>query len=441
MRYLLNVVYSLGLLLALPWLLLRAIRHGKYRDGWQEKLWGRIAIDRPRSDRIWLHAVSVGEVNLLEPLIQSLREQRPDCECVISTTTRTGYELARRKFPGFTVFYCPLDFSWSVAEAMRRVRPSLLVLAELEVWPNLIAEAARSGVPIAVANGRLSERSYRGYRRFRSLLRPTFARLNLVAAQTRDYADRFVDLGVPTEQVQVTGSIKFDQAVVDRNNPHTVRLAQLAGITRSDQIFLAGSTQAPEEQLALETLRSLSSKHPALRLILVPRHPERFDEVAALLEQSGLRWQRRSRLDSASSEAPSDGRSTWQVLLVDTIGELRGWWGTAQYAYVGGSMGSRGGQNMIEPAAYGAAVAFGPRTSNFRDVVALLLTNQAATVVSDGYELTRWLQICLDDPTFAANMGQRAQHLVDSQRGAAAATTASLLQILPRPTETATRAA
>lgn len=441
MRYFLNAVYLLAILLASPWLIARAIRHGKYRDGWAEKLWGRVTLDPPHGPRIWLHAVSVGEVNLLEPILRLLREQRPDAECVISTTTRTGYELACRKFSAFPVFYCPLDFSWSVAEAMRRIRPSLLVLAELEVWPNLIAEANRRGVPIAVANGRLSQRSHRGYRRMRTWLRTTFARLDLVAAQTQEYADRFLDLGARADCVRVTGSIKFDQAVTDRDNSQTKRLAEIAGIAPNDRIFLAGSTQSPEESLAVDAYRTLAAGHPDLRLIVVPRHPERFDEVAALLEQSGLRWVRRSRLVADDATLRPDGASRWQAMLVDTIGELRGWWGTAHYAYVGGSMGSRGGQNMIEPAAYGSAVAFGPNTSNFRDIVDMLLARQAATVVKDGSELTRWLENGLRDPRSAEAMGSRAQELVIAQRGAAAATVASLLTLLPPASRSATRAA
>ena len=192
------------------------------------------------------------------------------------------------------------------------------------------------------------------------------------------------------------------------------------GIVAADRIFLAGSTQSPEESLAVDAYRTLADAHPNLRLIVVPRHPERFDEVAALLEQSGLRWCRRSRLESNDASSRQDGESRWQAMLVDTIGELRGWWGTAHYAYVGGSMGSRGGQNMIEPAAYGSAVAFGPNTSNFRDIVDMLLARQAAIVVKDGNELTRWLENGLRDPRSAEAMGSRARELVIAQRGAAA---------------------
>jgi 3-deoxy-D-manno-octulosonic-acid transferase len=237
--------------------------------------------------------------------------------------------------------------------------------------------------------------------------------MDLVAAQNQEYADRFLELGACPETVQVTGSVKFDGAQTDRDNAKTRQLAELAGVDAADVVFLAGSTQEPEEALALEAYRQLAGEHPRLRLIITPRHPERFDEVASLLSQSGIAWQRRSELET--NGPASDAR----VLLVDAVGELGAWWGTAHIAYVGGSMGKRGGQNMIEPAAYGAAVSFGPNTANFRDIVAMMLDRDAAVVVQDGKQLTSFVRRCLDEPEFAGRLGQRAQQLVLEQAGAA----------------------
>ncbi len=234
----------------------------------------------------------------------------------------------------------------------------------------------------------------------------------MVAVQTPQYAERFLALGAAAERVRVTGSIKFDGAEADRENAQTVRLARLAGFEPGDVIFLAGSTGEPEEQLALETFRHCAEQFPKLKLILVPRHPERFERVAQLLSASGLPWRRRSELDG---EGP---KSAARVLLVDRIGELRAWWGTATIAFVGGSLSQRGGQNMIEPAAYGAAVCFGPATHNFRDVVALLLAAEAAVVVRSGEELTRLVTRCLSEPEFSAGLGRRARQIVAAQRGA-----------------------
>lgn len=442
MRYVLNIVYAALLLISLPWLLFAAIRHGKYRQGWGAKLFGRVPVRAGDRKCVWLHAVSVGEVNLLKPLLTAIEQVYPDWECVISTTTRTGYELARQKYAPRTVFYCPLDFSWAVSTALRRIRPDVLLLAELELWPNLIAAAQRRGVRVAVVNGRLSPRSFRGYQRLGRWASKTIARIDLVAAQNEEYARRFVQLGAVSDRVHVTGSIKFDGAQTDRDNPTTRRLATLAGIQSTDVVLLAGSTQRPEEQLAVAAFRELAPRFPQLRLILVPRHPERFDEVAGLLDHSGLPWTRRSRLKPAdrgttrgrdrgdmaeeTSSAAASGADTSRILLVDTVGELGAWWGTAHLAYVGGSLGSRGGQNMIEPAAYGAAVAFGPNTRNFRDVVGLMLAADAAEVVRSGVELTAWAERQLSNREEAWARGERARQLVMSQLGATRRTLALL---------------
>lgn len=413
MRYLLNCLYLLLLIGCAPYLIYAALRHGKYRDGWEAKFLGRVprrAGDRPC---LWLHAVSVGEVNLLQPLLNQLGQEHPDWECVVSTTTRTGFALARKKYAGYQVFYCPLDFSWAVHRAVRRIRPRVLVLVELELWPNLIRAAREFGASVALVNGRLSNRSARGYGRIGFFVRRLLAQLDLIAVQDARYAERFRTLGARPEVIQVTGSIKFDGAQVDRDNPATRRLRELWQIPDDAFVFLAGSTQDPEEQMALAVFTELASRCAAARLILVPRHPERFDEVAQLLDQSGIPWQLRSRLGE-----PQAGPPAARVLLVDVVGELSAWWGVAQVGLVGGSFGTRGGQNMIEPAGYGVAVCFGPRTWNFEDVVTQLLARHAATVVHDQQELAAFVLRCLDAPDEARALGQRARQLVLAQQGA-----------------------
>jgi 3-deoxy-D-manno-octulosonic-acid transferase len=426
MPYLLNLIYLALVAAAMPWLVWRSIRQGKYREGFAAKLFGRVP--RRESDRkcVWLHAVSVGEVNLLGTLIGQIRDCRPEWECVVSTTTVTGMALARKKYADLCVFYCPLDFSWAVRAAMARVRPDLLVLAELELWPNLVRAARERGARVAVVNGRLSEHSFRGYRRIRGLVARVLKAIDLVAVQDETYAQRFRQLGARPETVRVTGSMKYDGAQTDRRNPDTERLRRLAGFD-DDLVFLAGSTQEPEEALALAAWQSLRAEWPALRLVLVPRHRERFEAVAKFLDGSGVAWQRRSKLEA---EGP---RAETRVLLVDAIGELGAWWGTARVAFVGGSLGSRGGQNMIEPAAYGAAVSFGPNTQNFRDIVAAMLAHDAAVVVRDGDELTAFVRRCLADPAYADALGRRAADLVRRQLGATGRTLDLLVALLETP--------
>jgi 3-deoxy-D-manno-octulosonic-acid transferase len=428
MPYLLNLVYLLVITAASPWLLWAAWRHGKYREGFREKFLGLVPKRRAHEREgdepcLWIHAVSVGEVLLVGSLVKELRRARPGATIVLSATTKTGLELARKEYPELTTFYAPLDFSWAVRRAMRRLRPSLLVLAELELWPNLIRAAREVGVRTAVVNGRLGAKSHRGYRRIRPLVRRVLEGLDLVAVQNAEYADRFLDLGAPAERVVVTGSLKFDGAETDRRNPKTVALAKLAGLTAGDRVWLAGSTQDGEEATVLAIFGRLAAEFRRLRLIVVPRHPKRFDEVARLCAESGFPFVRRSAL-SAGHAAP------WRILLVDAVGELGAWWGTADIAFVGGSFGNRGGQNMLEPAAYGAAVSFGPNTWNFREIVAQLLAADAAVVVRDADELERFVRRSLTDADYAAMLGGNASALVAANLGATMRTLERLLPLV-----------
>lgn len=450
--WLLNGCYAAVIAVASPVILWRAVRYGKYRDGWGAKLLGRVPVRTGDAPCVWLHAVSVGEVNLLATTITELARQRPDWQVVVSTTTRTGWELACKKYAQHTVFYCPLDFSWACAAAVRRLRPSLLVLAELELWPNLIAAAKRGGARVAIINGRLSDNSFRGYRRVRPLVARVLGQLDLIAAQDEETAARFERLGAKPQAVRVTGSLKFDGAETDRDNPRTVELKRLAGIGAEDRVLLVGSTQAPEELYAIDVLRSVSGDARApLRLIVVPRHPERFEEVAQLIASTGIPWARRSQLtgvagdeaqrspqDAASSAKGTGGSASgsvpshpaWQILLVDVIGELGAWWGAADVGFVGGSFGSRGGQNMLEPAAYGVPTCFGPNTRNFRDIVRRLLAVDGAKVVADAAELQQFVRRALDDRAWSADLGERARALVLSQQGATQRTVERLAGLL-----------
>jgi 3-deoxy-D-manno-octulosonic-acid transferase len=417
----LDVLYLLIALTALPWVVWRRFSGGRPVAAPWRRFTGDVGDLAPkgRRRRIWLHGVSVGEVGLLHRLSQELHRVDPEFDLVVSSSTTTGLELATNRFGADRTFPFPLDFSWSVSRVLDRVRPDMIVLGELELWPNLLAAAHRRGVPIIVANGRMSERSAKGYGRVAWLARRMLGRVTAVAARSQADADRFAALGA--RDVIVTGSLKFDGVRGDRAAPEVERLRQLAGFAATDIVFLAGSTQSPEESLSLETFRTLAPSHPSLRLVIVPRHVERTPEIAALLDAAGLPWQLRSRLDRGAADASA------RVLLVDTTGELGSWWGTAAIAFVGGSLdGVRGGQNMLEPAAYAAAVCFGPHTRNFRDEVRRLLEADAAVVVADGPALTAFVGHCLEEPTWAAALGARAAALVAVHRGATA-TTARLI--------------
>lgn len=413
-RWLLNVAYLCAIMIALPAILWVAWRTGKYREGFRAKILGRVRSRVGTRYSVWIHAVSVGEVNLVGVLAKELQRRHPKWEICISTTTKTGYDLACKKYRrNCAVFYCPMDFTWAVKRAVRRIRPDMVLLAELELWPNLIATAKESGAKIAIFNGRLSENSFRGYRRVRGLIRSTMQNVDLIAAQDEATAERFAAIGANPESIRVSGSLKYDGAETDRNNPRTESLRTLSGWGDESTVWLAGSTQEPEEAICLNAFKELHKDHPELKLIIVPRHPERFDEVAELLNESGLAWHRRTELDSAIG---AEGEAS--VLLIDTVGELGAWWGVADIGFVGGSFGDRGGQNMIEPAAYGVATCFGPNTRNFRDIVAALLAADGARVVQTPGELEAFIASCLEMPAGAEALGLRAKEFVASQLGA-----------------------
>lgn len=428
-----NTIYLLLIAAASPIIAYRMIVQGKYRQGWSHKLLGRLPARTSEQTTIWFHAVSVGEVLLLQLIIPRLREQRNDLQIVISTTTHTGQDVAKEKYPDCTVCYCPLDFSWAVKNGLNRVKPDLLVLVELELWPNLIREANRQRIPLAIINGRLSEKSFRGYRKIKPLIGSLLQRFQTIAVQSETYADRFRKLGASWVQVKVTGSVKFDQVTTDRQNSQTQTLRDLLGLRQEETILIAGSTQAPEEDYALQAYESLRPEFPHLRLIVVPRHKERFEEVARLIERKNLPLLRRSSVTASSANESTSPENP--VILLDTLGELGACWGLADIAYVGGSLTNRGGQNMIEPAAYGAVITFGPNTGNFRDAVLLLKDANAATVISDGEQMVPVFANFLQNPVLMTQMGARAREAVLPQQGATRRTVESLLSLLPQLTD------
>jgi 3-deoxy-D-manno-octulosonic-acid transferase len=357
------------------------------------------------------------------------RQRHPDWQCVISTTTDTGFDEARKRFPDLHVIYFPFDFSWAVARTLRAIRPALIVLVECELWPNFLMTAKRHKVPVALINGRMSPRSFARYRRLRPLVRFLLQNLDLLAVQTQEYAQALRDLGADPTAVHLTGNVKYDGVIMRRDNPQTQRLRTLFNVRASDLVWISGSTQAPEEELSLHIFQRLRPTCPNLRLFLVPRQKDRFDDVAHLLERSGLPFVRRSAL-TESLTAPE------RIVLVDTIGELSALWGLADIAFVGGSLdGRRGGQNMIEPAAYGAAAVFGPHVWNFRDTVHRLLAENAAVQVTDAAELEATLQRLAADSPERARLGTAAQRFVMQQQGATMRTLDLLDQLLPAAAE------
>jgi 3-deoxy-D-manno-octulosonic-acid transferase len=429
MRWIANLIY-LGLLTMLaPVIGWRIVRHGRYRRGLSEKLLGRIPFQADGRPVVWFHAVSVGEVVQLQKIVDEFRRQTSDAfQILVTTSTDTGFDLAASRFPGCQVSWFPLDFTWAVAMSLHRIQPSMIVLMELELWPNMLQTCAEYNIPVAVINARMSERSHRRYLRIQGLLKPMFSSLSLVAAQSRSSADRLLSLGVDPGRLQLTGSIKFDGVDGIRENSKTQRLRRFFNIRDNEIVLMAGSTQEPEEQLAVETWLALRDEYPHLRLLVVPRHKERFDAVAELIQSHQLPVIRRSQ-NPANSDTAAANRSNPPVLLLDTIGELSACWGLADIAFVGGSFGNRGGQNMIEPASYGACVMFGPNTWNFRDVVASFREARACFQLDSPEHMLPTVRLMLADPEQRRKTGQRAREVVVSQQGAVQQTIDLLIQI------------
>ena len=425
MSGLLNIIYGVCLIAMTPWLLWRKLFQNKSRRGWSHKLLGRVPRRQGNAACIWIHAVSVGEVNLLKPLIEQLNRVDPNIEVVISTSTETGFDLAQNKYPAQTVFFCPMDFSWAIRQTLKRIRPDLLVLTELELWPNLIMNARSYGAQVMVANARLSESSFQGYRRFQFLLGPVLKSINLIATQNEEYAERFRQLGCTDKQIVTTGNIKFDNAKLDRNHSRTNQLASLLPAGRRF-VTVGGSTQFEEDVLLIQTFQKLVAEIPEFQLILVPRHPDRAERISRFINQQGLSFALRSETNGPLEK--TDGINP--ILIIDVIGELGDWWGVADAAYVGGSMGTRGGQNMIEPSAFGIPVSFGPRTANFRNVVKQLLDREAAVVVCDQNEIESFVRRAYVDAAWSTSIGDRARQLVLSQQGATERTLDCLLAMV-----------
>ena len=427
-----NLLYLALLAVLSPVITYRMVRQGRYRRGASEKLFG---LSKSRASQmraghsgcVWIHAVSVGEVNLLPSLVQKLKERRPDLAVAISTSTDTGYDLAVKLFGQADVFFCPLDFTWAVRRTLTRLEPEQVVLTELELWPNLIRLASDRGSLVRVINARLSKNSAASYHRFGRFIRPAFARFDWVGCQDQEVLERFEMCGARPDRLTVTGAIKFDNAPDSRETIDVMKLVNWSGIDPWHRVWVVGSTQEGEEAMAIAIYQRLRKLQPELRLVIVPRHTERFERVCDLIEQSGLQPHRRSCDGSLYEKSWTADR----VILVDTIGELRNWWGVGQIATVGGSFGDRGGQNMLEPAGYGSAVSFGPNTKNFRVIAESLVDAGAAVRVADEAELEQFVRRCLNDIPAADSLGRSAQEIVRGHRGAIMRTLETLAGPVP----------
>lgn len=403
-------LYTLFLYLSLPLVILRlywrSLKNPHYRSRIGERF-GQLS-GLSMAGTLWIHAVSVGESQAAEPLVKRLQEQFPDLPIVITTTTPTGSDRVKKLF-GESVLhaYFPFDLPFAVRGFLKAAQPKMLVMMETEVWPNLLAECERQNIPTILANARLSERSAKGYARLGSFARETFGMISLVAAQSPADAERFLGLGVKSDRVRVTGSIKFDVRIPALVNEQAEALRRTWG---GRPVWVAASTREGEEELILAAHRQVLRQLPQALLVLVPRHPERFDKVALLCQRDGFTYARRSADDLCRSETA--------VYLGDTMGELILFLSAADVAFVGGSLVPTGGHNVLEPAALGLPVIFGPHMFNFAMVSRMLLAEGAAVEVADVDALTKWIVDWLSDANLRAVYGENALRVVEANRGA-----------------------
>jgi 3-deoxy-D-manno-octulosonic-acid transferase len=420
-----SLLLAAAFVVALPFYLWKGRGTGKYLPSFRERMGGPPAsLARGEAPSVWIHAVSVGEVLTARILIAPIKERFPSHRLFLSTTTATGRAVAERSVNGADgLFFAPFDWPSPVRKALDRVRPDLLVLVETEIWPNLIHEAHRRGVRVVIVNGRISPRSFGRYRAVRGLLSRVLAEVDLFLMQSEPHAARARQIGAPPSRVRALGNLKYD-ALGDARPP--AELGRLLGEgTEGRPLWMAGSTVAGEEPMVLAAFRDVRSRVPGARLLIAPRHPERFAEVAALVEASGFRAERRSAL----------GPAGWQgdVLVLDTLGELARVYALATVVFVGGSLVSAGGHNILEAAAAGKPVLVGPHMDNFQEIADEFQAEGALRVVRSAEELGREVAGLLADPARRAALGGAAKAIVERNRGALTRTVDALAELLRHP--------
>ncbi|HEX8491595.1 MAG TPA: 3-deoxy-D-manno-octulosonic acid transferase [Pyrinomonadaceae bacterium] len=438
MFFLYSILLTIGIAALLPRFAYDALRHGKYVAGLRERLGHLPPLQSEGRPVVWLHCVSVGEAQAARPLARALLDKYPTHALVVSTTTATGQRIAREVFreDAAAVFYFPFDWAWTVRRALRRIKPSAVLIMETELWPRFLRECDRRHIPVAIVNGRLSERSFRRYKIIRRFISRIVNYLDLALMQTEADAQRMRALGMKPASVLVSGNVKFDVGVNEVEHALTMKLRGRFQLYDERPLVVAASTHSPEERIVIEAFKRLRaaslSRQP--RLLLAPRHPERFAEVASLLDSSGFKWVRRSSVESEHDAA-------CDIILLDTIGELRAVYPLAALVFVGGSIAPVGGHNILEPAAAGACIITGPHTANFAAIIRAFLDAQALVQLplSPETQLEAALaQSCLEllaNDEMRLRLGENARATLEQNRGATDRTIGMLAPLLATPTD------
>lgn len=409
-------LYTLAFYAATPLLLIRLWKRIKKNPAYRERISERFGYysASPQQNSLWFHTVSVGEFLASKPLIDRIMLSYPDHPCVITTMTPTGSEQVRSIYKEqihqgrIQHVYLPYDLPDGISRFLNLFNPAILVIMETELWPNVIHYTHKRGVPILVANARLSEKSAEGYRKILPLFRPMMREVSLIAAQSEQDGERFTELGLAPANLQVTGTVKFDLEIDDQIQKQSEKLRQAWGGSR--KVFIAASTHRGEDEQILEAFLYIRTKQPGSLLVIVPRHPERFEEVAKLVSSRGLSMSRISESETVSKET--------EVLLGDTMGDLLRMLGAADVAFVGGSLLPVGGHNMLEPLAMGTPAITGPHVFNFQKVAELLTERNVLITVNSPLALGEAVVDLFDDRAKRIGLAQRGKRVVDENRGA-----------------------
>ncbi|MEY2481353.1 MAG: 3-deoxy-D-manno-octulosonic-acid transferase [Verrucomicrobiota bacterium] len=427
-RFLYNLLFPVGLLLFLPGYLLKMWRRGNYRHKFGQRfgIYDWQVHEKLRESRCtWIHAVSVGEVMVALKLAAKLKELEPDLRVALTTTTTTGFALAQKDAPPFCeVLYSPLDFWPVMRRAFKTIRPVKIVLVEAEIWPNMTAEAQARGIPLALVNARLSSRSEKRFRRFRTLIAPILQLVDLVCVPQPEDVQRWSALGVESDRIKVTGSIKYDPSIsVNQNELPAFRLFHLDSRDPTRLVLFGGSTHAGEEKLLAEIFLNLRRQFSSLCLFIAPRHVERSHEIRKQIESLslGVRF---------SSEAERDKDFKPDCVLLDQTGELQGWYRFATVVFIGKSLTARGGQNPVEPIMAGVPVIFGPHMENFATLAKNLVRQNGAIEVHDARELEQAVENILRDGDARRLLVENAQRVVMEHRGATSRTAQLIVDLV-----------
>jgi 3-deoxy-D-manno-octulosonic-acid transferase len=417
-----SLLLTLGLIVLIPRFLFQAIAHGKYLPGMRQRLGSIPPLAESTQPTVWLHCVSVGETQAARPLVRELRKRFPNWRLVVSTVTVTGQKVAHTVFndDALEIIYFPFDWSWSVRRSLRAIKPDVVLMMETELWPNFLRCCRQRGVPVGIINGRISKKSYRGYSLVKFFVRRILKDISLAVMQTEADCERIRSLGMTKEQAVFGGNLKFDADPPKKSDALTAEIKTRFGLVENDPFILAASTHASEERIIIDSFKLLRNRG-AMRLGIAPRHPERFAEVASVMERSGLRWVRKS-----ATPQPKDLEA--EAILFDSIGELTAIYPLATIVFVGGSLINKGGHNVLEPAAAGVPVITGAHTDNFQSIVQMLEEKDAivtlppytepeiTTALRDAFELL------LSSEERRSQLAADALDLLERNRGAAVTT-------------------